>query len=159
MKKIKAKKLSVEGFSNFGSYYNLIDVQGNNLGDFFPDHILNPTEGTVTGFSALKVYKKEKMIIEAVEFHNHTGEIILPLDSDIVIHVAPPNIKPILNQTEAFIVPKGTIVRLNVGVFHLAPFSIEKETGHVMIALPERTYINDCTVITYDENSKIEITL
>lgn len=160
MRTIKCKELTNENFREFGSFYNLIDLEGNNLGDFYQDHVKNPVSGQLPiTYSGLKVHKEEKMIVSTVEYHNYTGEILLPLDTDIVIHVSPASNKIHPEATQAFIVRKGTVVRLDVGVFHLAPFSIDKEEGHVMIALPERTYFNDCVVIEYEEKDKIEIVL
>lgn len=160
MHRIKAKELTKDSFCEFGSFYNLIDLEGNNFGDFYPDHLLNPVSGNLPfSFSGLKVHKCEKMIVDKAEYHNLTGEILLPLDTDVVIHVAPANVESAPETTQAFIVRKGTIVRLKVGVYHLAPFSIEKEEGRVMVALPERTYKNDCVIVEYSEEEKIEITL
>lgn len=156
MREIKAKELTKDNFCEFGEYYDLLDLKGNNLGDFYPDHLKQ--KGKIS-FSGLKVHKKDEMIIDSVEFHNHSEEIILPLDTDIVIHVAPPSVKEIPNKTEAFIIKKGTIVKLNIGIFHLAPFSIDKDEGRVMIGLPERTYFNDCTIVNYKKEDYIKIIL
>ena len=79
------------------------------------------------------------------------------MDDDAVINVAPPSKKPVPELTEAFIVPKGTIVKLNVGVWHLAPIPVNNEIMHVMIVLPERVYANDCTVVQYELDDQIEI--
>lgn len=160
MRTIKCKELTKENFSDFGSFYNLIEVEGKNLGDFYHDHVKNPVSSSLPmTYSSLIVHKEDRMIVDTVEYHNYTGEILLPLDTDVVIHVSPASNKIHPEATQAFIVRKGTVVRLDVGVFHLAPFSIEKEEGHVMIALPERTYFNDCVVLEYDEKDKIEIVL
>jgi ureidoglycolate lyase len=160
MRTIKVKELTKDNFSEFGSFYNLVDLKGNNLGDFYPDHVRNPVSGELPlAFSGLNVHKVDRMIVDTVEYHNYTGEILLPLDTDVVIHVAPASNEIHPEATEAFIVKKGTVVRLDVGVFHLAPFSIEKDEGHVMIALPERTYFNDCVVINYEQKDQIEIVL
>ena len=97
------------------------------------------------------------MIVTAAEYHNTTAEILLPLDGDIVIHVAPPSNKPVPELTEAFYVPKGTMVKLNTGVWHLAPFAMDLDEVHVLIALPERIYFNDCIVVDYEKEQYIEI--
>lgn len=160
MRTIKVKELTKDNFCEFGSFYNLVDLKGNNLGDFYPDHVKNPVSGNVPmTYSGLNVHKVDRMIVDTVEYHNYTGEILLPLDTDVVIHVAPASNKINSEATQAFIVRKGTVVRLDIGVFHLAPFSIEKEEGHVMVALPERTYFNDCVIIKYEEKDQIEIVL
>ena len=46
-----------------------------------------------------------------VEYHDTTGEGILPLDDDVVMHVAPPSKDPVPELTEAFIVPKARLSR------------------------------------------------
>lgn len=160
MRKIKAQKLTNDNFKEFGSFYNMLAPQGYNLGDFFPDHLdVANTTNMSQGFSSLIVYKKDHMIVDLVEYHNYSAEVLLPLDTDIVIHVAPPNNKKDIDLTQAFIVPKGTIVKLNIGVTHLCPFSITEEIGHVMVALPQRTYKNDCYLVNLDENEIFEIVL
>lgn len=160
MRNIQAQKLTNDSFKEFGSFYNLSDPKGYNLGDFFPDHLdVANTTSMSYGFSSLIVYKKNKMVVDTVEYHNKTAEVLLPLDTDVVIHVAPPNNKKVVELTQAFIVPKGTIVKLNIGVTHLCPFSIENETGHVMVALPQRTYENDCVIVELDQDEQFEIVL
>jgi len=159
MRKIKAQKLTKEAFAPFGSYYNLTKPEGPHLGSFYHDPVRNPVSGSIPmAFSSLVTEKPDKMIIDSAEYHNTTGEVILPLDGDVIVHVAPPSKDPVPEETKAFTVPCGTVVRLHVGVWHLAPFSLEGTT-HVMICLPERTYFNDCTVVNYKEEEKIEVVI
>ena len=49
------------------------------------------------------------------------------------------------------------IVKLNVGVWHLAALPVHNDVMHVMITLPERIYKSDCVVIDYKEEDYIEI--
>ena len=158
MRKIETVHLSKDAFEEFGSYYDFLNPTGHNLGDFYHDHILYPVSGKEPiGFSALLAHRKEEMIVTAAEYHNTTAEILLPMDGDIIVHVAPPSNKPIPEQTRAFLVPKGTLVRLNTGVWHLAPFARGQEVVHVMVALPERIYKNDCVIVDYKEEDYIQI--
>ena len=160
MRKIKAQKITAENFKPYGTFSDILNPSGYSLGNFYADRLLEPAKTALPlAFSSLTVHKKNAMVIDTVEYHNHTGEILMPLDTDVVIHVAPPSKTLIPEKTEAFIVPKGTLVRFNVGVYHYAPFSIEKEKGSVLIVLPERTYLNDCTVFKYDEKDQMEIIL
>jgi len=160
MRQIKAQPITKENFSKYGCFSSISEPCGNHLGDFYHDAVLFPVSGDMPiAFSALVARKPEKMVVKSAEYHNTTGEGILPLDDDIVIHVAPPSNRPVPELTEAFIIPKGTIVRLNVGVWHLAPFPVHKEEAHILIVLPERTYFNDCTVVDYEEKDHIEIQL
>jgi ureidoglycolate lyase len=75
----------------------------------------------------------------------YTGEGILPLDGDVLVHVAPATPKEIipLDQIEVFRVPKGTLLTLRPGVWHCAPFAENSDVINVLVILPERTYVND----------------
>ncbi|MCI1944216.1 ureidoglycolate lyase [Clostridium luticellarii] len=160
MRKIKAKKITLESFKEFGEFYSYLRPTGNNFGIFYPDTIKYPVSGNIpVAFSAMVNEKPEKYIVSAVEYHNYTCEIILPLDDDIIVHVAPcaKNIVP--EKTEAFIVPKGTAVKINTGVWHKAPMPVHNDRVHMLIVLPERTYMNDINVVEYKEEDKIEITI
>lgn len=159
MKQIKAQPLTKEKFSEYGDFYNLMEPEGHNLGTFFHDHVLYPVSGNApVGFSALLAPKCD-MVVTKAEYHNTTPEILLPLDGDVVIHVAPPSTAPEPELTEAFYVPKGTIIRMNTGVWHMAPFPVKEELVHLMVALPERIYFNDCYVVEYEPDQYVEINL
>lgn len=159
MKKIKVQALSKEAFSEFGDYYNLVEPTGHTLGNFYHDHVLYPVSGEVpVGFSTL-VAARDEFVVKKAEYHDRTGEVILPLDGDVVVHVAPPSSVPVPELTQAFLVPKGTIIRLNVAVWHLCPLPLEQEKVHLMVALPERTYFSDCHVVDYEPEQYVEIDL
>ena len=160
MRKIRAKKLTNENFREFGEFYDMVHPAGNHIGDFYRDHVLFNTSGRMpVAFSTYVATKSEQMIVDSAEYHDYTGEISMPLDGDIVLHVAPASKEPVPELTEAFIVPCGTLVKLNPGVWHLAAMPIDKEKVNVMIVLPERTYKNDCTVVDYDKKDHILITV
>lgn len=157
MIKIKARALSKEAFSEFGDYYDFLSPIGHSLGNFYHDHVMYPVSGEMPiGFSGL-IAPVTEMIVKKVEFHNKTSEAILPLDGDVIVHVAPPSAEPIPEKTQAFIVPKGTMVRLNTAVWHLCPMPIENKDVHLLITLPERTYYSDCAVVEYSPNQYVEI--
>jgi len=105
------------------------------------------------------MHRAEHMTVDAAEYHNTTGEGILPIDDDIVIHVAPPSGEPVPELTEAFVVPRGTMVFLNLGVWHYGGYALDADEAHVLIVLPQRIYKNDCTVVHYQEKDRMEIVL
>lgn len=94
-----------------------------------------------------------------VECHSSCGEGIIPLDNDILIHVAPASRKDVvpLENLRVFAVPKGTCVVLRPGVWHHAPFVKEGRSANVIIVLPERTYANDCQAIELTGTQKLSI--
>ena len=164
MRKIKAVPITVENFRPYGSFASFLNPEGNCFpGDasFYPDQVeLNVQGGKPITFSPLTSKKPEKMIVTKAEYHNYTGEGIFVIDDDAIIHVAPVSNKNIVpEKTEAFIVPKGTLVKLNTGVWHLAPLPVNNDLLHIMIVLPERVYANDCIVCDYPEEDWFEIVL
>jgi ureidoglycolate lyase len=126
---------------------------------FTPDMaLLNLGNTGIASFSVCRVEKREN-VVDTVEMHRNTSEGILPLDGDAVIHVgkATPNGVVPFDELEAFIVPKGTFVALKRGVWHFAPFAWNCPVSNVLIVLPERTYAEDCLVVTMPEGKKVLI--
>lgn len=163
MRKIKAEPLSREAFAQFGTYADMLKPEGVCFGDkpcrFFRDALAMPFFGGMAGFSTLEV-TRQKLIVTGAEYHNHSGEILMPMDDDAIVHVAPAtNKQPVPEQTRAFYVPKGTMLHLNTGVWHMAPLPVKEDCMHVLIILPERLYANDCYAVDYDEKDYIEIEL
>ncbi len=160
MKCIKAKQITAENFQLYGQFTDLLNPSGYSLGDFYQDRVKMSVSGDyAVAFSPLVVHKQDPMIVTQAEYHNTTQEGILCLDDDFVLHVAPPSKEPVPEQTEAFIVPKGTMVCLNLGVWHLSAMPLHQETAHVLIVLPERIYKNDCIVVDYSEEQQVRIEL
>ena len=158
MRTIKAMPLTVESFREFGEFYSILEPKGHHMGTFFHDHVLVPVSGHAPmAFSAYVVEKPEKMIVKDAEYHNDTSEIILPLDGDIITYVAAPSKELEPENTVAFRIPKGTVVKLNAGVWHKDSFAVEQEQVHTLIVLPERTYKRDCVILPYGEENWIEI--
>ena len=161
---IKAVPITHENFRPYGSFASMLNPTGNCfLGDatFYPDQVeLNVQGNKPITFSPLTVQKPERMIVTQAEYHDYTGEGVFIIDDDAILHVAPPSNRVIVpEKTEAFIVPKGTLVKLNTGVWHLAALPVHNDVLHVMIILPERVYANDCTVCDYPPERQVEIVM
>ena len=160
MRTIKAQPLTKEAFEQYGTYASIVDPKGNCFGNYYPDQVRYHASGVMpVTFSALDSAKPEKMIVKEAEYHNKTGEGVLPIDDDVVLHVAPPSKEPVPELTEAFLVPKGTMVTLFPGVWHEAALPVHEDRVHVLIVLPERTYLTDSVRVTYSEEDQIEIIL
>ncbi len=160
MKSIHVQALTSEGFRQYGAFYNMLQPDGYSLanGDYYPDKVMLPASGEVPiTISSLVLRKTDAMIINTVECHDKTGEIGLPIDGDIIIHVAPASDIPVPELTEAFLVPKGCVYKLNAGVWHFGGFAVQPAETHVLIGLPQRTYKNDCTIVHYEEDDCIAI--
>lgn len=161
MKTIKVQKLTYNDFAPYGTFYNCAKPNGHSLNGeihkFFPDRVCAYFDGQV-GFSPILVKKPDKMLITAIEYHTTTCEMIMPLSDDMILHVAQPSAgTPITDKTKAFLVPKNTLVKMNAGVWHLAPLPAKKDELSALIILPECTYMNDCTVVNLEEKDQFII--
>lgn len=163
MRQIKAVPVTHENFAPFGQFYTMTDPKGyalcGEIHRFFPDRLTASADHNV-GYSPILVKKPEKMIISAVEYHTTTWEMIMPLNDDMILHVAPASAgTPVPELAQAFIVPKNTLIKINAAIWHLAPLPKSAEELSAMIILPECTYANDCTVVPLKEEERFEIVL
>lgn len=145
MKTIKIQPLTQEHFSKYGSFESAYQPQTLGIGAgsdnaFYPD--VMPLE-TQNGSVCVCHVKQRDMVVDSYELHNRTTEGIVCFDSDIVIFTGfgfAPFLPP---QFEAFLVPKGTIVKLKAGVLHGTQFPVGQERATVLVLLPERTFATD----------------
>ena len=153
MRRIDFKPLTVEGFAKYGTFANMINPDTPKIGaapiEFYRD-MVQSTLGNKTSpsFSVCRVTKREP-VVNVSEFHNHCGEIVMPIDGDIVMHLGPatPDAEVPVDDIEIFHVPKGTLCCLKPGTWHHAPYAYKSECVNCLIVLPERTYATDCTVV------------
>lgn len=158
MRKIYAKQLTYDNFREFGEFYDMVNPQGNHLDDFYPDHVLAANGSSMPmAFSSYVVRKVPEMIVTKAEYHDEACEIMMPIDGDIIFHVAPPSKEIVPEKTEAFFVPRGVLVKLNAGVWHQESFAAGEEDVHILIVLPQRTYKKDCTLVPYEKADWTEI--
>ncbi len=152
MKEVKVKTLTAEAFRDLGTFMSVTDPQGYALEGtyhtFYRDQVkfIPNTEDPVC-FSVLTVRKNPEFVISCLEYHDHTEEIQLPMDSDVVLCCAPANdgdLDP--EQVEAFLIPKGTLLCLKRGTWHDVLYPVGKRKVNVLIGLPERIYHNDIVV-------------
>jgi len=163
MKQIKAQKLTNEAFAPFGQFYKMGKPDGyalcGELHRFYPDRLTASCPKNV-GYSPITVKKPERMIVTQLEYHCSTWEMIMPLNDDMIIHVAPASAgTPVTDETKAFIVPKNTLVKINAAIWHLAPLPKSNDELLAMIILPECTYAIDCPVVALAPEDQFEIVL
>ena len=161
MKVVTVEKLTKDGYAPYGEFYQMDAPDGHALCGaihrFYPDRV-TAYQGHNVGFSAITVQKPKKMLITQVEYHTTTAELIMPLSDDMILHVAQPSGgTPITDQTKAFLVPKHTLIKMNAGVWHLAPLPANAKSLSALIVLPECTYMNDCTVVDLTEEQQFII--
>ncbi|MCE5188394.1 MAG: ureidoglycolate lyase [Eubacteriales bacterium] len=162
MKEVTVQTLTRDAFEKYGSFSEMVEPRGPHLGsepcEFYRDRAILTLNTCNTAFSVTRVCKRPKIVSE-VEYHTHTGEAILPLDGDILIHVAPasPANQTPAEEIEVFLVPKGTLVVLRPGVWHGAPYCVDTDVTNILVALPERAYVNDCVVVQLSKAQAIRI--
>lgn len=161
MRRIKAKRMTSKNFQFYGTFMDLIDVNGPKIGvgdvEFYRDMVQGNIGNNIPSYSIVKTNKRA-MVIDEAEQHFYCTETIVPLNDDIVIFVGESTDKVYPSEKiEAFIVPQNTIVVLKAGVWHKAPYPINKESVNTLVVLPERAYANDCYCIKLNEEEQIEI--
>lgn len=164
MKEITYQELSPEAFAAFGSYAGMIDPSRVCIGappvEFYRDMIQADLGAAHSGSFGVCRVSERPYIINVSEYHNTCPEVVLPLDADVLIHVAPavPEREFPFDSAAVFRVPKGTMVVLRPGVWHHGPFTINTPTANCLVMLPERTYMTDCTVFDFPKSKWIRIT-
>lgn len=161
MKTIKAVPITNEEFAPFGQFYTMDKPDGyalcGEIHKFFPDRVTADSCHRI-GFSPIVVKKPEKMVITQQEYHTTTWEMIMPLDDDMILHVAPASAGTVITDyVKAFIVPKHTLIKINSAIWHLAPLPSNNDSLTALIVLPECTYANDCTVVDLEPSEQFEI--
>ena len=117
MRTVKVQPLTKEAFAEFGQFYTMTAPEGYSLNGelhrFFPDRLV-AYQGNQVAFSPILVKKPDVMKVTAVEYHTTTCEMIMPLNDDMILHVAPPSAgKPLHEYTKAFLVHKNTLINMN----------------------------------------------
>lgn len=156
-------ELCMEKFSKYGTYSNVLNPKGVKFGEepveFYRDIIKLPLgNSNLASFSLCRLLKRP-LIIDASEYHNYTGEMIIPLDGDILMHVGPATSNAVVpvEDIEIFRIPKGVVVCINPGVWHYSAFVYRCNIVNILVTLPERTYMNDCYVVEIPVEKQIEI--
>ncbi len=159
--KIKAQPLTAQDFAPFGTFTNLLNPEGDFLAGpchkFYRDNSRFYSDFSLpVGLSPL-VVQKQPLEISASEYHNRTCEGILPMNDDALVHVSPAGGEYDVSKTKVFLVPKGTMLTLYPGVWHLCPLPATQPQLNCLIMLPERAYTNDFYIVDLDDDNKFEI--
>ena len=176
MRQVKVEALTAEAFAPFGQFYTMDQPRGyalcgelhqffpdrlvaDSTHQFFPDRLVADSTHRV-GYSPILVKKPEKMVITQQEYHTTTWEMILPMNDDMILHVAPASAgTPVTDLAKAFLVPRNTLIKMNAAIWHLAPLPANKDELSAIIILPECTYANDCTVVDLKPEEQFEVVL
>jgi ureidoglycolate lyase len=164
MKTIPIEKLSLESFQEFGGFRDLLNPASEKLGEppieFFRDMLQQMLgQSQIASYSNCRIGPRDP-VIDVSECHSFTAEMLLPLDADVLMHFAPASVPDAGfpgDKARVFLVPKGTMVVIKPGTWHHGPFSLRSETANILVALPERTYINDTRTIALEGEDRLKI--
>jgi ureidoglycolate lyase len=162
-RKVSIQKLTLKSFGKYGSFGNMLDPETTKLGappiEFYRDMVpLDLGDKTLASFSSARVWPRPP-VINVMECHSTCCEGIMSIDADIFMFVGVATAKgqdPIEN-IEVFDVPRGTFISLLPGTWHHGPFVRDGKIANILIVLPRRTYVNDCTTFEIPEEDHIEI--
>jgi ureidoglycolate lyase len=168
MRELRYRRLDPAAFARYGSYADMIEPDAGGrttprLGappvEFFRDLVQSGIGGDTTiSFGVCRVTRRPP-VIDASEYHDTSCEALMPIDGDVLVHVAPavPGDRFPAEQAEVFLVPKGTMVVVRPGVWHHGPFALRAERVSCLVALPERLYARDCKSVTVPEEERIRV--
>jgi ureidoglycolate lyase len=168
MRELKYRRLDPAAFAPYGSYAAMIDPEAGRrsaprLGEppveFFRDLIQSGIGAdTTVSFGVCRVTRRQP-VIDASEYHDASCEALMPIDGDVLVHVAPavPGDRFPAEQAEVYLVPKGTMVVLRPGVWHHGPFALGVERVSCLVALPERLYARDCHGVVVPAEDRIRV--
>lgn len=163
MKTIKKQQLTREAFNKYGTYADMLNPAGPKMGadpvEFFRDmNQMNLGNSNTVSFSICRSAKRPH-VITSMEFMSGTEKTLMPLDGDMVCYLAPatPGDVPPVNEVEAFILPKGTMITMKPGVWHAAPFCLDTDVVNMLVATIERGYKLDNYGCDLAEEDRITI--
>ena len=166
MKTIIAKPLTQKAFKKYGTFENLLDNASLSESSvipagFFADVItLEFGRGNPPTVSVCDAHKQPEMLVNFMEAHQYTCEGLLPLDGDVVIFVGAMSWEaPTSDALEAFIVPKGTFIKINPLILHGKQYPLSENEVHVLCLLPQRTFYNDMIALPLAQADQIRIQL
>jgi ureidoglycolate lyase len=163
MRRLKIEALDAAEFHPFGWFVGMLNPRCEKIGkepiEFFRDMLQQDLGGAaVVSYSVCRVCARPA-VVDVTEYHNGPAEMMLPLDRDVFIHVGPatPEGTPPLKRFRVFRVPRGTMVVTRPGVWHHAPFTMDRKPANVLVALPERTYARDCHVVPLTPKQRLRV--
>jgi len=168
MRELSYRRLDPQAFAPYGTYAALIapDRGGRpapRIGDppieFFRDLIqAGLGSDTTISFGVCRVTRRAP-VIDTSEYHDTSCEALMPMDGEVLMHVAPavPGDRFPAEQAEVFLVPMGTMIVLRPGVWHHGPFALGAERVSCLVGLPERLYARDCHGVAIPPEDQIRV--
>lgn len=143
---ITVKKLTAEKFALYG---DIIHHAGAETAFPAPEEdiltctVLVPQMQLDAGCLAqMLVCKARPMVVEKMERHADTAEILISTKEDYVLCVAPPAEEVAEDQIEAFLIPAGSTIVMKPSCWHWIPFPTGTQDAEVIVVFRAET-VND----------------
>jgi ureidoglycolate hydrolase len=127
---IALKKINKDNFRDYGTYIDesgIAPTYSDPAFDWWNALSILQIEGN-TSLGIVRPNYNPEFSEQVFEQHNHTPEVLVPIDDDVIVLVGKTTAfdhdMPLVEDFEAFLVPKGMAVSLNPGVWHHAPMTL-----------------------------------
>ena len=140
---LKPKKITQENFASFGKV--VAGTSGKPTSQavdykFWSDLMNYKIDGE-TEVGICKVYKQPSNLINGMERHLQTPEILIPIDAPFILPLLNDKSKP--EEAEAFVVDIGQAITINESVWHGACIPFEKDECSYFVIFKRGTPHND----------------
>lgn len=140
MKRITASIVTAEAFAPFG---RVVDLTGRvnsqvteTLGATWSDHYTDAPIVREVPSLGRTVSSVAGQPVELMERHTEVEEAIVPSEADLVLTVAPPTLEsqPSAKHIQSFVIPRGTVVVMNPGVWHAECAGLTEKVPYFWLA-------------------------
>ena len=159
--KIKSVELCKDEFAAYGRIMSRHEAsEFNQLGagdeytftDTTEDFEIGPR-----GCSGMLWCRNRKMTVNKMEHHKHTVEILVAINNDYILCVAPGNTAaPELDKIKAFRIKQGTVILMEKSCWHWIPFPLNDEDAQIMVIFKDKTGVEDLVFADLPEAVEIE---
>lgn len=145
--KLHVKQASVQSFARFGTFVAASEgapFEGGNTASYREKAGVIDAGGGRVSVGVLNL-KARPLAVSELERHVATPELLVAVEGDVVIPVAPanhPGVNPDVHAVEVFRLNQGEAVILNTGVWHGLPFPLD-ESATLLVIFKEDTPSRD----------------
>ena len=103
------------------------------------------------------ICKVRPMVVDKLECHKGTSEILLSTKEDYILCVAAPAEQPELASVKAFFVPEGSTLVMKPSCWHWIPFPVGNKNAEVIVIFRAETVDDDLIYADLTENISIKL--
>ena len=158
--KIKSIDLCSEEFAAYGKIMTLHDAAEFNKLEDSDDYTFTDTTADFEigprGCSGMLWCRNREMIVNKMEKHINTVEILTAVNNDYILCVAPGDTAaPEMDKIKAFKIKQGTTVMMTKSCWHWIPFPLNDEDAQVLVIFKDKTGVEDLVFADLPETVEI----